>query len=387
MSPGAIRRWSLIHTWSSLACTAFLLLICLTGLPLIFHDEIEAWLEDDPPYAVLPPETPAASVDGMVAEALRRYPGQIVTSIFVDDDEPQVRIFMAPSWHDFTEHPGSRHSLKFDARTAALLRESTPGDQQRTGFLTLMLRLHRDLFAGLPGELFMGAIGLLFLAALVSGLVLYGPFMRRLPFGTLRLGRSPRLRWLDLHNLLGAVALAWMLVVGATGVINELATPLFALWQRTDVQAMLRPWQGQPTPEAAELSAPEAAFRTARQAVPGMRVISLVYPGAPFGTPHHYLLWSRGETPLTSRLFSPVLVDARTGALIAVVRMPWYLRALELSRPLHFGDYGGMPLKILWALLDLATIIVLGSGLYLWLRRRRVLAGGGADAAATGPVA
>jgi uncharacterized iron-regulated membrane protein len=101
-----------------------------------------------------------------------------------------------------------------------------------------------------------------------------------------------------------------------------------------------------------------------------MHVVSLFYPGSPFGTPSHYLLWAKGDTPLTSRLFSPVLVDGRTGELTAVVRMPWYLRALEVSRPLHFGDYGGLPLKIIWALLDLVTIIVLGSGLYLWLSRR-----------------
>jgi len=42
-----------------------------------------------------------------------------------------------------------------------------------------------------------------------------------------------------------------------------------------------------------------------------------------------------------------------------------------LSRPLHFGDYGDLPLKILWAVLDLLTILVLGSGLYLWLGKRR----------------
>ncbi len=30
-----------------------------------------------------------------------------------------------------------------------------------------------------------------------------------------------------------------------------------------------------------------------------------------------------------------------------------------------------MPLKIIWALLDLVTIAVLGSGLYLWIARRR----------------
>ncbi len=371
MSPTSIRRWSFIHKWTSLVCTLFLLVLCLTGLPLVFREEIGAWLDDDPPYATLPPDTPAASVDGMVAEGLRRYPGQIVTSIFVDDDEPQVLVSMAPSWQAFTADPGSRHWLKFDARTASLLKESDPPGRQHLGFLNLMLHLHQDLFADLAGELFLGAMGLFFVTALVSGVVLYAPFMRRLPFGTVRLGRSRRLKWLDLHNLLGVVVLAWMLVVGFTGVVNELSTPLFALWQRTEVQAMLRPWQGQAVPAATGLSSPDAAFRTARQAVPGMQVISLVYPGSRFGTPYHYFLWAKGNTPLTSRLFSPVLVDARTGALAAIVRMPWYLRALELSRPLHFGDYGGMPLKIIWALLDLVTIAVLGSGLYLWLSRRR----------------
>ena len=47
------------------------------------------------------------------------------------------------------------------------------------------------------------------------------------------------------------------------------------------------------------------------------------------------------------------------------------MRVLEVSRPLHFGDYGGWPLKLLWALLDLLTISVLVTGLGLWWWRRR----------------
>jgi uncharacterized iron-regulated membrane protein len=38
-----------------------------------------------------------------------------------------------------------------------------------------------------------------------------------------------------------------------------------------------------------------------------------------------------------------------------------------------------MPLKIIWALLDLLTIIVIGSGQYLWrVRRRKMRSGFGA---------
>lgn len=62
-------------------------------------------------------------------------------------------------------------------------------------------------------------------------------------------------------------------------------------------------------------------------------------------------------------------MDAQTGVLTASRDMPWYVKTLFLSQPLHFGGYGGLPLKILWTLLDLAAIVVLGSGLYLWLRK------------------
>ena len=74
------------------------------------------------------------------------------------------------------------------------------------------------------------------------------------------------------------------------------------------------------------------------------------------------------------RLYRPVLVDAATGAVTATPDLPWHLKALLLSQPLHFGDYGGLPLKIIWGLLDLVTIFVLGSGLYLWLARSRASA-------------
>ena len=61
---------------------------------------------------------------------------------------------------------------------------------------------------------------------------------------------------------------------------------------------------------------------------------------------------------------------SRSGSKLTDSRsLPCYLTAILIGKPLHFGDYGGMPMQIIWALLDIATIIVLGSGLYLWLKR------------------
>jgi uncharacterized iron-regulated membrane protein len=366
----SLRRWSAIHKWSSLLCTAFLFVICLTGLPLLFSDEINQWLKPHV-YEALPAATPTVSLDRLVETGRQLYPGEIISSIFIDDDEPQVFLWMAPSWAAIKADRKSEHFIRFDARTAKVLEQSSTMSDDSSSFIGIMLSLHRELFAGLPGELFMGLMAALFVVAIISGIALYAPFARKIDFGTIRRNRARRLKWLDLHNLFGVVTLAWALVVVATGLMNELSTPLFGLWEMTDVRAMLEQWRGKPVPSEADLSPPQAAFDSAQRAVPGMRITNINFPGGEDGSPYHYVLWAKGPTPLMSRLFNPVIVDARTGAFTAIIRMPWYLRALEISRPLHFGDYGGMPLKIIWALLDLVTLVVLGSGIYLWLSGRQ----------------
>ena len=49
------KRWFKWHKWTSLICTLFLLLLCITGLPLIFHEEIDEYLTEHKD-AVIPPE-------------------------------------------------------------------------------------------------------------------------------------------------------------------------------------------------------------------------------------------------------------------------------------------------------------------------------------------
>jgi uncharacterized iron-regulated membrane protein len=371
MTGKAFRRWVWVHKWASLVCTLFLLVVCVTGVPLVFKDEIDDWLDDGAAYSDVPADTPLANLDRFVELSRQMYPGQIIALVFRSTDEPKVLVSMAPSWKAFRADRNSRHFIRFDSRTAKVLKQSKPVNEESQTFMAVVLKLHKDLFAGFAGELFLAAMAMLFVVAIVSGVVIYGPFMRKTDFGTVRANRSSRLKWLDLHNLLGVVTLAWALVVGTTGIVNELSTPLFKIWQQTDVKALLEPFKGRETPAEAELSSVQQAFDTAQAAMPGMVVTSAVFPGAEFGSPYHYMLWTKGREPLTSRLFSPVLVDARGGALEGAVAMPWYLRALELSRPLHFGDYGGLPLKIIWLLLDIVTITVLGSGVYLWFSRGR----------------
>ena len=102
-----------------------------------------------------------------------------------------------------------------------------------------------------------------------------------------------------------------------------------------------------------------------------MELQFVAFPGSGFSTDYHYAIFLHGQTPLTEHIIAPALVSAADGRFAGMREMPWYVKALSLSGPLHFGDYGGLLLKLAWAALDVITIIVLGSGLYLWITRIR----------------
>ncbi|WP_020655078.1 PepSY-associated TM helix domain-containing protein [Massilia niastensis] len=362
MSPVSLRRWSWIHKWSSLVCTVFMLLLCLTGLPLIYHHEIGHLLGTEVEPPVLATEMPRGNIDQVIASAKALYPTKNPMYISQEMDVPEI-------WNvTLGDHPNDENykPIAVDARTARVIAE--PAFEGGV-FMSTMLRLHVDMFAGLPGKLFLGLMGLLLIVAIVSGAVLYSPFMRKLDFGTVRHERSARLKWLDIHNVLGIVTLVWALVVGATGMINTWADVLLKYWQMTEIAEMLKPYEGSAPPT--RMASMHEAILRAEAAEPGMKVGFVAFPGTPFTSAHHYGIFMRGDEAFSSRLYKPVLIDAETGQITDSRDLPWYLTALLVSQPLHFGDYGGQWMKFLWAMLDLATIVILVTGLYLWVKRGR----------------
>ena len=365
MRQSTLRAWLFVHKWTSLISTLFLLMLCVTGLPLIFHDEIDAAFGEQQ-WAPANPGGPLLSYDDILARALENRPGEVPLFMSFDIDRPVVNVTtgLRPSSPE-----SEMHFASFDHTSGALV----PPHEPDGGVMHFILQLHTDMFLGLPGMLFLGAMGVLLAASVVSGIVVYAPFMRRHDFGVLRVNRSPRVKWLDYHNLLGVVTVAWVLVVGLTGVINTLATPILDLW-KYDALRDLTAQQDAGAPAPQQMSSLHDAIVRAEAAAPGMTLQFVAFPGGSFSTDRHFAIFLHGETPLTTHLITPVLIDAETGAFDGLRDMPWYAKALSLSKPLHFGDYGRLPLKILWALLDLAAIVILASGVYLWLAKARTLA-------------
>ena len=356
----AVKGWYLVHKWTSLVSTLFLLMFCLTGLPLIFSHEIDELTRA--PALSEQAGTGRANLDAVLKTALVARPGWKPLYVTWDDEKPILYVTTGPRPDAATEE--MKFDM-FDARTGEKL-VAPPADE---GFMHIMLELHANLMLGLPGQLFLGLIGIIFLVAVVSGVVVYAPFMRKLRFGTVRKDRSRRLKWLDTHNMVGIVTLGWVTVVGLTGFIITMTVPVTMIWQADQLAEMAAPYKNAKPPE--HYTSVDKAAATVRAAVPDARVSFIAFPGTLYSTKHHLMFALAGDTPLTERLVNPAMVDAETGRLTDVRSLPLYVKALFLSAPLHFGDYGGLPLKIIWALLDIATIVVLVTGLYLWLGRRR----------------
>jgi uncharacterized iron-regulated membrane protein len=369
-----LRRWSWIHKWSSLVCTVFMLLLCLTGLPLIFHEEIDEWLHVQVEAAAVAPGTRPADIDRVITNGMAKAPGEVLHFLVWDQHDPNTILLSVGRSID--ANPEGNRLIRVDAHTGEFL--DAPDVTRR--FTYIMLKLHTDMFAGLPGKLFLGLMGILFCVAIVSGIVVYAPSMQKLEFGAVRRERLRAIRWLDIHNLVGIVLVIWTLVVGLTGVLNTWADLVIKIWQFGQLADMTAAYRDRPIPT--KFAQVQAAVDTARNGDPEGRPAFVAFPGTILSSKSHYAVFLRGDSPLTARMLKPVLIDAETGAFTDSRALPWYVSTLLLSQPLHFGDYGGLPLKIVWALLDVATIAVLMTGLYLWLGRRRPRPATQADTAA-----
>src|ERR1700760_3563066 len=97
MTQQAIRRWYLVHKWTSLVSTVFLLMLCVTGLPLIFRAELGVLLGDAPPLPAVAQGQAAPSLDAIVARAKAARPGEVVQSIGFDSDRPIATVYTAPT--------------------------------------------------------------------------------------------------------------------------------------------------------------------------------------------------------------------------------------------------------------------------------------------------
>lgn len=172
MTRGSIKAWAWVHTWTSLVSTAFLLMLCVTGLPLIFRDEIDRLTEEQPTFGMPGVGSSGTApgllpLDAMLSRALANRPGEVPLYMAFDNDQPSMTITTGSR----PDSPAADMTIQsFDRSTGELIASVSEDSVSGVGaVMHLLLELHTDMFLGLPGMLFLGVMGLCFVAALVSG--------------------------------------------------------------------------------------------------------------------------------------------------------------------------------------------------------------------------
>jgi len=368
MSPSTTRKLLAIHRWCGIIVSLNFLVLALTGLILVFHDEIDAALGVVPPVAA---EGEKISIARSVEVARAKDPSAHAVYVFQRPEESPGVVFV-----------GLSNTGRFrDSRPIAV---ALDGDGRvldqvvlQDTFTSIVLQLHAELFAKLPGRLFLGLVALAVVASLVTGAVVYGPTMRRFAFGLLRRDRSRRTLLADIHKLVGAATFGWNLVVASTGVLLALSTLLFQYWAATEIGALGARYAGEPT--VTEWSTLDAGIAAAEQSVPGRHWSLVALPGSDFASPRHYTVSLEGGKGLDAHLPAYVVTDAVYPDAVERVQAPWYIEAIALSEPLHFGNYGGLPLKIVWSGFTLVTLGLSITGVWIFFSGRRARRARGED--------
>lgn len=338
-----------------------MLILSITGAYLVFAEDIEHAFGDSAGpqvFAVVPgSDTPLQdSVDRLAA----RHPeAKLIGVRPVEPGEAQYVL-------TFLEGADTLHRYVFDPDAGEV---RTEVESTITRINHFILHLHADLFLGFLGVVFLGFISILFLLSTVSGIIIYAPFMKQAAFGALRLDRGLRRASADIHKLVGASALVFNLIIAVTGIALTLGFLGARMWAANEVR-MRTAAAGTGTDTAITLPPIDEVLLTAAAVHPGAPVSSIVMPGG-FQGPGHYFMFHQLPGPLSK--FVPVysLVAAATPGLGEAVEVPLWIDLLMISVPLHFGNYGGILLKLAYCLLALGSGVLTVTGAVISLSRWR----------------
>jgi uncharacterized iron-regulated membrane protein len=363
--------WFSVHKWLGIALGLWFALVGLSGAVLVFEDPIDAWLNPDllttssrgprlPPEAIF---ARAGGEHGLGAVDRIRPPT-------AEGEVYRVRMHTAPTRGGREE----RIEATFDPVSGRLLGTrgtETLGLQPRY-LLKTVYEFHRNVLLGNTGSNIVGIAGFALLASVVTGLVLAIPKKRsgwaRLVWVNLR--ASATRIFFDVHRSVGAVFLALLLlttVTGATLVYLNYVRDLVSVFSKVATFPVI-PWvkgsRDGLAPFAQVVEAVRAAFPD--QAITEIHIPQKATAGYLFYLHRPGDEYRLGDTiawvhPVTGELLVERSDRTRNAG---ETLMHWLF-------PLHSGTAFGTPGMVAMCLTGLTPLLLVGTGSWVWLRKRR----------------
>jgi uncharacterized iron-regulated membrane protein len=343
-----------IHTWIGIVSGLFLSVIALTGSVILFRAEFER--------AAMPPHTAAdaahrATIDQAAQEIARSRPGAVVRRVRIPASAADPYVFQVQSSGKRTER------IVSDAATGQVLGAIQPNT------LDWMVDVHRNLLSGTTGRSIVGGFGIVLFVLSATGLLMWlsGARNWRAWISVRMRGSTVRFNY-ELHRAAGLWSYTFLALLSFTGI--ELAYPNAF---RDAVQSM--------TGKPANVKSPKTAGSAAKLSLD--EYVRMGRAAMPDGVPVELRLPDKPKNPVDLRLYragdlapsgNHVYLDPATGAVLMVDRIvdrPLGARFLAAMSPLHYAQFGGITVKIAWALFGLAPLSLFVSGLLAWWRPAR----------------
>lgn len=351
-----------VHLWVGIGVGLYMLLMGVTGSSLVFVDEIETATHKDL-LQVAPEEvrgkSPLAFTE-MLQAVQRIQPDAKFTSVVMPEQPYETFRVTAGQGKDARQlyvHPVT------GALIGTLKREKD--------WLGWLQDLHFNLLSGRTGRIVNG-VGAIFLFALcVTGIVIWWPGRARWRQAlTIKRGTGwKRFNW-DLHNAAGF----WLLLIISMWAF----TGAYFAWPQLYRQAVskLSPVTRIESPKSDVKKKGQSKF-TLEQAVaaaqakePNLKMWRVSVPTKDEQT--FTVLMARGSFAETRKM-NLYYFDQYDGALLKVWRRGENQTAgdvfIEWLGPLHFGNFGGTPVKALWLVLGLSPPLLFVTGFLMWWNR------------------
>lgn len=362
-----LRRWLFqVHLWTGLIAGVYISVIGVTGAAVVFRQDMQAAAY--PEFFRLKPEATSpssfrlqpeemAGVSTLIRELAAAYPGYRLSGV----DWPTYRreTFLA------YVSRGSEFRTVFAHPVSGTITGELP--QDRIGWLQ---DLHFNLLAGRTGRIINGIGAACVLVMCLTGLVIAWPWLARWIGHPVR--RWTRVTW-ELHGTVGVWL--WLLLVmwGLTGLYFVFPQPFRTAINAISPLTATRAPDSDPSRAGRQPApAPEALIARAQQMVPGAQVARLVLPATDRGAV--LVLMARathGDYDTTDEV--SLYFDRYTGEILQTrdhgVRSVGDAVTAWIN-PLHVGSFGGLPVKILWAIGGLALPLLFVTGALMWWSKR-----------------
>lgn len=332
------------HSWLGLLTGAFLLLAGLTGSVLVFNEDMDRALFKK--Y-----ETSAAPGTVHIDQAVRT-----IQHAFPAWETRLVHFRKGETFLFNLRRPEARRYVFVHPQTGVIL-ANIDANTQLTKWL---LKLHYSLHAGTAGRIVVFIVGILFFLSLITGIVLYRRvILKTLLFRVKVRRKHKRNLYSALHRYVGVWALFFNLILVITGIVLAYGV----------VKAGLQ------TPAAPDPPVVSASIERS------LRLIAEKYPDF---SPTYIRLPKQKSANITvngkfkddpfylSEFYNKIQVDHKTGNIVNVIRIrdaSFGTKLTSMAAPLHYGQFGGIWIKLLYCLIGLSGPFLSVAGFVIWRKR------------------